>query len=226
MQFYRLVHVAKNDVNIAIYVSQMFQHIQCSSSVYIHVRSAHFQIAVGGCSFGSDTSKATHVTSLLQLMSSYRRNNSSSEPWSALVALDYEKPCSKEGGPAHTTSCGCKTVWWNLKETVLLQLLMSPVQASTAQSRWKATQVYGVCVGASREVEWLGGRSQLLNIHQNNRFGAKFKHSPSRRHFVLVTLSEKEDTTRCCNVPAAASMSMRQGNSLNGLSATWFWCTE
>ena len=79
-------------------------HLSGSHSVAV-VWSTHFRVAVGRCSFSSDT-ETTHVTSFLQLMSLYRRNNSSSESCSAPVvpvALEHETPGSKEGSPTHTT---------------------------------------------------------------------------------------------------------------------------
>ena len=101
-------------------------------------------------------------------MSLYRRNNRSSEPCSAVTlvvpaALEYEKPAGSEGIPAHTTSCGCKTVWWNPS--------LVGVQAESNPS------LVSVWLPVAEVEHGKRKRRYLLNIHhelRNNCFGAKF----------------------------------------------------
>ena len=141
---YRLVRPCKNDSYLCKWskVLAYLTHLSGSYSVaVVYVRSTHFWVAVGCCSFSSDT-ETTHITSLLQLMLLYRRNNSSSESCSALVvpvALEHKTPGSKEVAPPTLQAVESGGTW--RKQFCCSYWYPSSVQASTAQSRWKATQV-------------------------------------------------------------------------------------
>ena len=113
----------------------------------------------------SDTSKTTHVTSLLQLMSLYRRNNRSSDPCSAIalvvpVALEYWKPGStKKVAPPTLQALAA----WQSGGTWRIQFCCSYWYPSSVQGSpgWKQRKSR-VGVGASRVVG-LVSRSQTLS---------------------------------------------------------------
>ena len=123
----------------------------------------------------------THVTSLPQLMSLYRRNNRSSESCSAIavvvpVALEYEKPGSKEGSPAHITSADSRLVEPSLRQFCCSYWYLSSVQDLAAQSGWEQRKSR-VGMGASRVVEWFGSSSLRQQELQEQLFWRQFEHS-------------------------------------------------